>query len=72
MAEYIHKQIPVLIGHDYEHVMCKAVINVEGDSVTVTMAAKGTEARELLALMTENEIMALSFVAIPVTPRNTT
>lgn len=72
MAEYMRTQIPVLIGHNYEHVMCQAVINVEGDSVTVTMAAKGTEARELLALMTESEIMALSFVAIPVTPRNTT
>lgn len=72
MAEYTHVQIPVLIGHNYEHVMCKAVINVEGDTVTVTMAAKGSDGRELLEVMNQSEIMALSFVAIPVTPRNTT
>lgn len=71
MAEYIRKQIPVLVGHNYEHVMCQAVVNVEGDTVTVTMSAKGPQARELLAVTTENELMALSFVAIPVTPRNT-
>jgi hypothetical protein len=71
MAEYLRKQIPVLVGRNYEHVMCQAVVNVEGDNVTVTMSATGHEARELLAVMTEESLMALSFVAIPVTQRNT-
>lgn len=71
MGSQIHVNIPVLVGHNYEHVMCRAVIEEEGDTVTVTMTATGKNAVELQHLMTTGELMALSFVAIPVIPRST-
>lgn len=71
MAKHLAVQIPVLTGFDYEHVMCKADIVEDDNTVTITMVAKDSEARDLLALMTGGGLMALSFVAIPVTPRST-
>lgn len=64
-------QIPILIGENYKHVMCSAFVIEEGDTVTVTMTAKGPDAATLAALMTSGEPQALQFVAIPITPRNT-
>lgn len=71
MGEKATVYIPVLVGHNYEHVMCRAVIEEEGDTVTVTMTAKGRDAVELQSILTSGELMALSFVAVPVLPRNT-
>lgn len=66
------RQIPVLIGQDYEHAMCEAEIIEDNDGgiVTITMTAKGDNANALVALLTAMEPMALSFVGIPVTPRS--
>lgn len=72
MAKLSHTQVPVLIGENYKHVMCEASIIEEGDTVTVTIAAKGSDASTLVALMTGGEPMALQFVAIPVTPHRPT
>jgi hypothetical protein len=73
MGKYVHTQIPVLMGDNYEHIMCHAAVHEEGDTVTITMSAKGSEGRDLSALLTTEtgELVALSFVAIPVRPRNT-
>lgn len=65
------RQLPVLIGMDYKHIMCEAVIIEENDAVTITMTAKGQDANDLISVMTAQEPVALSFVAIPVKPRAT-
>jgi hypothetical protein len=69
--KYTQLQVPVLIGQNYEHVMCHATIYEEGDTITITMSARGSDAAQIAAAMTEGELLALSFVAIPARPRNT-
>jgi hypothetical protein len=61
-------QIPVIIGDDYQHVMCEATIIQQNDVVTITMTANGQSANDLMAVLTATEPMGLSFIAIPVTP----
>lgn len=60
------KDLPVLIGHDYEHVMAKAVITQEPDKVLITIEASGERARTLGDFVAANEIIALSFTGVPV------
>lgn len=68
MSEQIltEKDLPVLIGHNYEHVMGKAVIAQTPDTVTITIVASGERARILGDFVAANEIVALSFGGVPV------
>lgn len=65
-----HTQIPVIVGDNYQHIMCEATVTEEDDLVRVVMIAEGADANDLLAVMTAGEPMALQFVAIPVTSRS--
>lgn len=73
MGKLTNTQIPILTGPDYQHIMCEARILEDGDNVTVTMTmtATGQAANGLVETLTSGEPMALSFVAIPVSPRST-
>lgn len=68
MINITKRQIPVMLGEDYQHVMGEAIIMEQNDVVTVTITAKGTNARDLIAVLSAMEPMGLSFIAIPVTP----
>lgn len=59
------RDIPILLGNNYEHVMGRADIVEEGDEIIITVRAKGREAGELASLLTAMEPMALSFVGVP-------
>lgn len=69
MAKITRRPIPVITGGNYEHVMCHASVVEENDEVTITMVAKGNNAKTLAAIMTGGEPMALSFMPIPVQSR---
>lgn len=71
MADEIvtEKPLPVVIGYDYEHVMAHAVITQTPDSVTITIKAEGPRGRVLGDFVAANEIVALSFAGVPITPR---
>jgi hypothetical protein len=43
-----------------------------GIKLVISITAEGTDAKDLVALMTSGEPQALRFVAIPVSPRTTT
>lgn len=62
------KQIPVLIGHDGQHVMARADIFRTPDKVLVQITAPSDRAEgQLLAdFLEQAEPIALSFDAIPV------
>ncbi len=73
------KLLPVLIGHDYQHVMAKAVIEQTArgtapdgsyipPKVEITIVAEGDHAQEIGDFVAANEIVALSFVGVPVRP----
>lgn len=76
------KPIPVLIGHDYKHVMGKAVIEetpevrsestnqvVSPAEVVITIKASGNNAKVLGEFLTVPEVVALSFTGVAVQPR---
>jgi len=76
------KALPVLIGHDYEHVMARATIEQtpaeygiddqhnrikkKDAEVLITIVAKGDHAQLLGDFVAANEIVALSFGGVPV------
>ena len=68
MADEIRteKLLPVLVGYNYEHVMGRAEIVQTPDSVVITITSKGADARELGDFVASSEIVALSFVGIPI------
>ena len=64
--------IPVLLGTHYEHVMahCNIVEDDKVVNVSITLSATGVNAATLVALLRAGEPMGLSFVAVPIVPRN--
>jgi ABC-type hemin transport system substrate-binding protein len=73
------KPIPVVIGHDYQHVMAKATIeqkaavkskstnqSLEPAKVIITIVAEGKDAQELGDFVAANDVVALSFGGVPV------
>lgn len=67
---YAQVDIPVLVGDNYEHIMARADVDVdtENTEVTITIKKKGRESLALAEILTTGEIVALSFVAVPVKP----
>lgn len=61
-------QVPVLLGQNYEHVMARADIVEEGDEMTITIKAKGREFVNMQNVVAQIDILAVSFVGIPVKP----
>lgn len=73
MLKITSTKIPVLIGKNYDHVMADVSITEELNVVTIdiTLVAIGSHANDLMHILTSSqEPMGISFVAIPVTPRN--
>ena len=68
MGKHIQVNVPVLTGANYEHVIAKGDISIEGDNVVITISSKGRVGLELAESLTSGEIVALSFAAIPVKP----
>ena len=67
--QVISARIPVLIGENYQHVMAFARMVEEDDgNVTITMTTQGNEGQELLSWLSGGAPVALTVVAIPVTP----
>lgn len=70
------KLLPVLVGPDYEHVLGRAWIDQRAEApeegraaeVKITITATGEAAQLLGDFLAAAEPVALSFVAIPVTP----
>lgn len=73
MGRTTNTQIPILIGDNYKNLMGHADLIEEGNVVQlfISITAEGTDAKDLVALMTSGEPQALKFVAIPVSPRTT-
>jgi hypothetical protein len=71
VAEHVERLLPVLIGHDYEHVMGRAVIDREPNKVIITITSEGPDGHILGEFLTAAEPIALSFTGIPVKPRTT-
>ena len=76
-----HKDLPVLTGFNYEHVMAKATITqyaevkspttnqvLEPARLEITITASGGSAIQLGEFVSANEIVALSFGGVPVRP----
>jgi len=65
------RDLPVLVGHHYDHVVGKASIEETPTGITIVIEAKGQEGQDLKTFLTEGmEPVALSFMGIPVTPRS--
>ena len=74
------KDLPVLVGQNYEHVMGKATIEqvaevrnkaneiLSSPRVTITIVSEGPDALLLGDYVAMNEVIALSFGAVPVRP----
>lgn len=78
------KALPVLIGHDYQHVMARATIEQkaavygvddnhnrvlkEDAEVVITIVSKGDHAQLLGDYVAAMEVVALSFNGVPVRP----
>lgn len=75
------KKIPVLMGHNQQHVMASAHIEqtaavrspttnqvLEPAKVVITIVSEGSDAQMFGDFVAANEIVALSFGAIPATP----
>lgn len=69
MAIRTVRPLPVLIGHDYEHIMAKAIITEEPNRTSVTVTLEGKDAAYFAGFLTATEPIALSFVATPTQPR---
>lgn len=59
--------LPVVIGHNYEHVMGRAqIFRKPNGEVMIQIDAKGTEGQILGEFLEQAEPIAVSFAAIPV------
>lgn len=78
------KPIPVLLGFHYEHVMGRATIEqtaavrsptthqvLEPAKVVIVIESTGEAAQMLGDYVAMDEVVALSFASVPVTPRAT-
>jgi hypothetical protein len=79
------KMIPVFVGHDHQHVMAKATIEQTAEvwtlddhnrrvlakpaQVVITVIAEGGHAQQLGDFVAVDEIIGLSFDAVPATPK---
>lgn len=62
------RDLPVLIGHNWQHVMAKARVLRTPTSVLIEIASEDVDGQLLAEFLEQAEPIALSFVAIP--PRN--
>ena len=60
------RPLPVLVGSNYEHVMGEAEITQTPEEVTITVKARGKDARILADFVTAEVPIALSFTTVPV------
>ena len=60
------RKLPVLIGHNYEHIMANAEIVRTSEGTRIDINATGEEAIYLADFLEQAEPIALSFIAIPV------
>lgn len=60
------RQLPVLIGAKYGHVMAQAEVFRKPDSVLIQITADGKKSQLLAEFLEQEEPIGMSFIAIPV------
>ena len=60
------RHLPVLVGHDFQHVMARVDIQRTPDTVIITITSDGVNGQRLAEFLEQAEPIALSFGAIPV------
>lgn len=71
-AKSFRWDLPVILGHDYQHVMARAEFsrNEEGAPVITITGSSGAEGHILAEYLEQPEIVGLSFIALPVRNAN--
>lgn len=61
----IRRDMPVIIGHNQEHIMGRAEVFRHPDRVVIYIVAEGSKSQDLAELLEQPELIALNFAAIP-------